>query len=104
MKTKAYIVAMSSIDVLGNTPGASAIRFRSGESNIDDHSNGMVEIDDDRLERPSKIPHGIWKSWEKINKIGAVVVDNLINKFPIELPESTAVIFSTQTDGLSNFE
>lgn len=104
MKTKAYIVAMSSIDVLGNSPGVSAIRFRSGESNIDDHSNGMVEIDDDRLERPSKIPHGIWKSWEKINKIGAVVVDNLINKLPIELPESTAVIFSTQTDGLSNFE
>jgi 3-oxoacyl-[acyl-carrier-protein] synthase II len=104
MKTKAYIVAMSSIDVLGNSPGVSAIRFRSGESNIDDHSNGMVEIDNDRLERPDKIPHGIWKSWEKINKIGAVVVDNLISKLPLELPESTAVIFSTQTDGLSNFE
>lgn len=105
MKQPAYIIAQSSMDVLGNSPSTSALMFRGAEPTT--AVDGKFEIDNtlgDKIVRPSIVPHGMWRHWEKINKIGAIVVDNLIKGCQIDLPEETAIVFSTQTDGLGNFE
>ena len=105
MKNKAHIISQASIDVLGGKPGISALQFRGASPTV--CVDGKFEIDDplgDKLVRPSIIPHGMWRHWEKINKIGAYVIDKLIQNTPVELPSETAVVFSTQTDGLGNFE
>lgn len=105
MKQPAYIIAQSSMDVLGNSPGQSALMFRGADSTK--AVDGKFEIDDplgDKIVRPTIVPHGMWRHWEKINKIGAIVIDNLIKGCQIDLPEETAIVFSTQTDGLGNFE
>ena len=115
MKTKAHIVAMSSLDVLGNTPGRSAIMFRG--SPAPEAIDGKFEIDntdDFMFSRPALVPQSLWKNFERINQIGAATISNLFADYmwkqyttvdhSKEFPKESAIVFSAQTDGLANFE
>ena len=95
---KAYIVAMSSMDVIGSCAAESTSNFNAG---LGPHAiDGMFHMDSMQLVKPDIVPTAFWSHWERINQIGAIVVDKLLDG--ITLPEDTAVVFSTQTDGLGN--
>lgn len=98
MNNKAYIVSMSSMDCLGNSAYESTLNYYAGEG--PDAIDGMYHVHEMMLNRPEIVPAAFWRHWEKINQIGAAVVCDLLTRFMP--PTDTAIVFSTQTDGLGN--
>lgn len=93
------IVGLGAIDTLGNSPESCADKYNQAEYISPDNYVFSVPEDYITLKGGS---NSIYAKLDKINRLGLHAVIQAIEDVGMALPENTATVFTTATDGLSN--
>lgn len=93
------IVGLGAIDSLGNSPESCANKYNLPEYNAPD--DVVFKVPDEFITLKSGF-NSIYAKLDKINRLGLHAVTQAIEDVGIELPQNTATVFTTATDGLSN--